>query len=82
MPPAIHAFAAQRLASPRLENKEEAKSVVLSNAEKLKSMMLQRETKELSQELRQASDWETELALVEEAARRQKQARGLGGEGD
>ncbi len=80
MPPAIHAFAAQRLASPRLENKEEAKSVVLSNAEKLKSMMLQRETKELSQELRQASDWETELALVEEAARRQKQARGLGGE--
>ncbi len=77
MPPAIHAFAAQRLASPRLESKDEAKQVVLSNAEKLRSMMLQRETKELSYELRQASDWEVELALAEEAARRQKSARGL-----
>ena len=85
MPPAIHAFAAQRLASPRLESKDEAKQVVLSNAEKLRSMMLQRETKELSQELRQPSagerDFETELALVDEAARRQKHARGLDGQG-
>jgi DNA primase len=78
MPPAIHAFAAKRLASPRLDNKDEAKSVVLSNAEKLRSMMSKRETKELSQELRHASDWETEVALAEEAARRLKSARGLG----
>ena len=78
MPPAIHAFAAERLASPRLETKDEAKTVVLSNAEKLRSMMSKRETKELSEELRQAGDWEAELALAEEAARRLKSVRGLG----
>ena len=82
MPPAIHAFAAERLAAPVLESMDEAKAVVLSNAEKLKSMMTQRETKELSEELQSgAQDWETELALAEEAAKRQKQTRGLGGGG-
>ena len=70
MPPAIHAFAAQRLASPQLESKDEARQVVLSNAEKLRSMMLERETKELSHELRQAGDWDAELAIASDIPKR------------
>ena len=47
MPPAIHAFAAQRLASPRPEDP--------SDGERLRSMMLQRHKgEELSQEERES----------------------------
>ncbi len=78
MPPAIHAFAAQRLAAPRLESVDEAREVVLSNADKLKSMMVERQASELSREQRQAADWEAEIELAREAELQAKGARGLG----
>ncbi|HEX7603080.1 MAG TPA: DNA primase, partial [Polyangiaceae bacterium] len=70
MPPAIQSFAARRLAAPRLDTVEDAREAVLSNAEKLKSMMADRDTDELVKEQLKATDWETQMDLAREADER------------
>ena len=70
MPPAIQSFAARRLAAPRLDTVEDAREAVLSNAEKLRSMMADRDTDELVKEQLKATDWETQMDLAREADER------------
>jgi DNA primase len=80
IPPPIQAFASERLAAPRHENREDAKGYLLDNARKLRTVMLGRETSDLARETYRAlGDWQAETDLAREAAERIKQVKlGLG----
>jgi len=57
MPPAIHSFAAQRLAAPKFETAEEAKDVIHRGATALRKLALH----EAKENLRNDEDWETQV---------------------
>jgi DNA primase len=79
IPPPIQAFASERLAAPRHENREDAKGHLLDNARKLRTVILGRETSDLAREAYRAlGDWQAETDLAREAAERAKQKLGLG----
>jgi DNA primase len=75
--PPIQAFASERLAAPRHETREEAKDHLLENAQRLRTMMLEREANELAREQdKAAGDWETQTKLAGEANEHIKKQRG------
>jgi hypothetical protein len=75
--PPIQAFASERLAAPRHDTREEAKGHLLENAQRLRTMMLEREANELAREQdKAAGDWETQTKLAGEANEHIKKQRG------
>jgi DNA primase len=80
LPPSIHPFAAARLAAPRHQSVDDAKAELLGNVEKLKRLELSRHKSEVIEELArvQASgDFDREMALLGEQARRARERHGL-----
>ena len=78
IPPAIQAFARERLAAPHHEGEREAKSHLLENALKLKRLILSRETDEIAREVdKAAGDPEQESQLLREALGRARQKHNL-----
>ncbi|HVW25954.1 MAG TPA: DNA primase [Polyangiaceae bacterium] len=80
LPRPIHPFAAARLAAPRHPSMDDARAELLLNVEKLKRLELSRHKFEVIEELArvQASgDFDREVALLKEQARRARESRGL-----
>jgi len=80
LPRPIHSFAAARLAAPRHPTMDDARAELLLNVEKLKRLELSRHKFEVIEELArvQASgDFDREMALLKEQARRARESRGL-----
>ena len=80
LPASIHDFAAQRLARPRLEEAEKARSEFLHNAQKLKRRAISREHAQVVRDIDQAGargDVHEENALLLEAVRRQQEKHKL-----
>jgi DNA primase len=79
-PPAIHAFAANRLASPQFEAADEARTELLENAKKLRRLAWGRDKAHLVEALTHAEgrgDNAAEDELLRELARRSKRKLGL-----
>lgn len=79
-PPAIHAFAASRLASPQFEDRDEARTELLENAKKLRRLAWGRDKAQLVEALSHAEgrgDNAAEDELLREVARRSKRKLGL-----
>ena len=80
LPAPIHPFAAARLAAPRHQSAEDARTELLGNVEKLKRLELSRHKTEVVEELArvQASgDFDREMALLGEQARRARERHRL-----
>jgi len=80
LPRPIHSFAAARLAAPRHPSMDDARAELLGNVEKLKRLELSRHKSEVIEELArvQASgDFDREMTLLAEQARRARESRGL-----
>ncbi len=80
LPAAIHTFAAQRLASPRHEQREDAKHELVSNAQKLKQQGLSKQKAQVVEALHRIErmgDPGAEDALLRERNRRVREKRGL-----
>jgi DNA primase len=68
MPPAIQAFATERLAAGLHETPDEARSAVIANARKLRESNVARETSEIVREQhRVVGDWDTQVELAQQA---------------
>jgi DNA primase len=80
LPATIHPFAAPRLAAPRHQSAEDAKAELLANVEKLKRLELSRHKSEVIEELARvqgSGDFDREMALLGEQARRARGRHGL-----
>jgi DNA primase len=78
--PSIHPFAAARLAAPRHDTLEDARTELLENVEKLKRLEFERQKAEVVEELHRAQstgDSDREFALLSEHWRRARERRGL-----
>jgi DNA primase len=76
----IHPFAAARVAAPRHDRAEDAKAELLRNVEKLKHLEHSRQRSETVEELervRHSGDFDLEIRLLSEQARRARQRHGL-----
>jgi DNA primase len=70
IPPAIQAFASERLAAPRHEDEREAKANLLLNAHKLRSLLFAEETSEDARENYRDADWDATIERAREASER------------
>ena len=80
LPPSIHPFAASRLAAPKHEQLEDARSELIENLEKLKRLELRRQNTEELEEIERAQksgDFEQEMQLLREQMRRARERHGL-----
>jgi DNA primase len=80
LPASIHPFAAARLAAPRHERVDDARSELLRNVEKLKRLELSRQKTEVMEELERiqsSGDFDREVALLREQERRARERHGL-----
>lgn len=78
IPPAIQAFAAERLAAPHHATREEARKNLVENGRKLRNVILERETTDISREAYKAGgDWEAELELARTAHDRMRARHGM-----
>jgi DNA primase len=78
IPPAIQAFASERLAAPQHATREEALRHLLENGRKLRKVMLERETVELARESYKAGgDWEASVELARTAEGRMREKHGM-----
>jgi DNA primase len=78
IPPAIQAFASERLAAPHHATREEALRNLLENGRKLQKLILERETVELSRETYKAGgDWEASVELARTAQDRMRAKHGM-----
>jgi DNA primase len=76
----IHSFAAARVAAPRHDRVEDARAELLRNVEKLKHLERSRQTSEVLEELermRTSGDFDQEILLLQEQARRARERHGL-----
>lgn len=81
VPVSIHAFAASRLAAPRHNRLEDARTVLLKNVSKLKRLEQNRrrpETLEAIQRAAASGDFEAELALLRLHERLARERHGVG----
>jgi len=79
IPPTIQAFAAERLAAPQHETREEALRNLLENGRKLRNVVLERETLDISRETYKAGgDWDAEVELARTAHDRMRERHGVG----
>jgi len=80
MPPTVHAFAANRLASPEFEALEEARTELLENAKKLRRRSWSRDKAQLVEAISRAEgrgDSTAEDELLRELSRQSKRKLGL-----
>jgi DNA primase len=80
LPRSIHPFAAARLAAPRHESANDARTELLGNVEKLKRLELSRHKSEVIEELarvQSSGDFDREMALLSEQARRARERHRL-----
>ena len=80
LPMSIHPFAAARLAAPRHQSVDDARAELLANVEKLKRLELSRHKTEVIEELARvqvSGDFDREMALLGEQARRARERHGL-----
>lgn len=80
LPPSIHPFAAARLAAPVHKAVDDAKAELLGNVDKLKRLDLTRQRSHVVEELARAQatgDFDREMALLGEQARRARERHGL-----
>ena len=80
LPPPIHPFAAARLAAPRHPSVEDARAELLGNVEKLKRLESSRQKLEVIEELARVApsgDFDREMTLLQEQARRARERHGL-----
>jgi DNA primase len=71
VPPAVQPFASERLASPHHETIEEAKSVLLSNADLLQDLLLNQANDEAVREQHKTEgDWDASVTAAAEAQER------------
>ena len=66
MPPAIHSFAAKRLAAPTFEAFDEARDVVLRSATSLMKRVVHEEKDLVSRRMNE-DEWETQIQKAREA---------------
>jgi DNA primase len=79
IPPAVRAFATERLAAPQHETREEAWRHLLSNGRKLRNVILEREAVDISRENYKAGgDWEAAMKLARTAQDRMREKHGMG----
>ncbi len=81
IPVSIHAFAASRLAAPRHNRLEDARTVLLKNVSKLKRLEQNRRRPESLEAIQRAAasgDFETELALLRLHERLARERHGVG----
>lgn len=80
LPPSIHPFAAARLAVPGHQSLDDAKAELLGNVDKLKRLELARQKFHVVEELARVQatgDFDREMALLSEQARRARERHGL-----
>ena len=78
IPPAIQAFASERLAAPRHDDEGDAKADLLLNARKLRSLAVAEETLEDAREnYRGDADWESTIERAREARERLRRRHNL-----
>ena len=80
LPRPIHPFAAARLAAPRHPSMEDARAELLGNVEKLKRLESSRQKLEVIEELTRVApsgDFDREMTLLQEQARRARERHGL-----
>ena len=78
IPPAVQAFAAERLAAPHHATRTEALRNLLENGRKLRNVILERETVDLSRETYKAGgDWEAAMELARTAQDRVREKHGM-----
>lgn len=80
LPPSIHPFAAARLAVPGHQSLDDAKAELLGNVDKLKRLELTRQKFHVVEELARVQttgDFDREMALLGEQARRARERHGL-----
>jgi DNA primase len=80
LPGPIHPFAAARLAAPRHPSVEDARAELLGNVEKLKRLESSRQKLEVIEELTRVApsgDFDREMTLLQEQARRARERHGL-----
>ncbi len=78
--PSIHPFASARLAAPRHERVDDARTELLQNMQKLKRLELKRKKTEVLEELQRAAsvgDVDQGMALLREQQRRARERHGL-----
>lgn len=74
MPPAIHSFAAQRLAAPRFEAAEEARDVVLRSADSLRKRVVHDEKDVMTRRMND-EEWETQIQKARETTEQVRSTR-------
>ena len=80
LPPSIHPFAGLRLAAPRHQSADDARTELLGNVDKLKRLELSRHKSEVIEELARVQatgDFDREMALLGEQARRARERHRL-----
>jgi hypothetical protein len=80
LPPSIHSFALARLAAPRHERIDDARTELLANITKLKALAHARQRSHVLGELERAAktgDFEREVDLLREHMRRARKRHGL-----
>jgi hypothetical protein len=78
IPPAIQAFAAERLAAPHHATREDAWLHLLNNGRKLRKVILERETVDISRENYKAGgDWDASVELARNAQDRMREKHGM-----
>lgn len=78
VPAQVRTFAAEHVVGGEVPSEEEAKVLLLENANKLKRLLLSQEATDLARETYRASgDWEAQRKLLEEAAEKQRTRHGL-----
>jgi DNA primase len=78
IPPAIQAFAAERLAAPQHATRDDAWRNLLENGRKLRNVILERETVDISRETYKAGgDWEAAKELARTAQDRMREKHGM-----
>jgi DNA primase len=78
VPPAIQAFARERVASPRHETIEEAKADLIEAAESLRRLVLTQETDDIAREQHKSEgDWDASISLGADAMERARARHGI-----
>jgi DNA primase len=81
LPSPIHSFALARLAAPRHDRLEDARTELFGNLQKLKRLELERRKSEVVEELQRVAatgDFEQELVLLRDQMNRARERHGLG----
>jgi DNA primase len=78
IPPAIQAFASERLAAPKHDSLADARGCLIENAMRLRKLVLEREVEEIAREQHKTAGIATdEMDLLREALAKRRQQQGV-----